>query len=192
MSTVHVLLIDSFADWEPALILAELHAERRWDVVTVGVGDPEVRSMGGLRVVPDTTLEAVDPRTVTALLVVGGDRWQDGERPPVTRFLREAWDGGATVGAICAGTTAAAHAGILDERPHTSNGDGYLAKLVPGYRGASHYRNALAVRDGRLVTAPGHGYAEWSRELLAALGVMSDAELRVWFDFVKNGKLPGG
>jgi hypothetical protein len=26
MSTVHVLLIDGFADWEPALLLAELRA----------------------------------------------------------------------------------------------------------------------------------------------------------------------
>ena len=188
MNTVHVLLIDTFADWEPALILAQLRAMLGWSVVTVGVGDAEVRSMGGLRTVPDRTLDAVDPGSVTGLLVPGGARWEERERPPVTRFLRAAWDAGATIGAICAGTTAVAHAGLLDARPHTSNGRGYLEEKVPGYRGAALYEDAMVLRDGRLVTAPGHGYAEWSRETLAALGAMSAEDLAGWYDFVKNGK----
>jgi putative intracellular protease/amidase len=188
MNTVHVLLIDSFADWEPALILAQLRAMLGWSVVSVGVGDDEVCSMGGLRVVPDTTLEAVDPRAVAALLVPGGARWEERERPAVSRFLREAWDGGATIGAICAGTVAAAHAGLLDGRPHTSNGRDYLEHHVPAYGAAAHYRDGLAVRDGRLVTAPGHGYAEWSRELLYALGAMPEDQIPAWYEFVRNAR----
>jgi putative intracellular protease/amidase len=190
MKTIHVLLIDGFADWEPALLLAELGTDLGWNVVTVGETGAALRSMGGLRVVPDTALDAVDAGAVSALLVVGGAGWEKGERPPATRFIRAAWDGGATVGAICAGTTAVAHAGLLDDRPHTSNGPGYLEQLVPGYRGAAHYRGALAVRDGRLVTAPGHGYAEWSRELVLALGAMPEDQVRLWFDVFKNGVLP--
>jgi putative intracellular protease/amidase len=186
--TVHVLFIDSFADWEPAILLAELRSRQQWNVVTVGVVDPEVRSMGGLRVVTDALLRDVDPSAVRALLVPGGQGWEQHERPAVTRFLGAAWDAGATIGAICAGTSAAAHAGLLDERPHTSNGLPFLKHWVPGYRGDAHYRDALVVRDGRLVTAPGNGYAEWSRELLVALGVMSEADAAAWFAFVKPEK----
>jgi hypothetical protein len=46
------------------------------------------------------------------------------------------------------------------------------------------------VRDGRLVTAPGRGYAEWARELLAALEVMPEEKLAAWYAFVKPGRPP--
>lgn len=51
----------------------------------------------------------------------------------MSRLLRAAWEHGAVVGAICAGTIAAARAGLLDGRPHTSNGLDFLKHWVKDY-----------------------------------------------------------
>ncbi len=41
---------------------------------------------------------------------------------------------GGTVAAICGATLALAHAGLLDKRPHTSNGAGFLEMFCPAYK----------------------------------------------------------
>lgn len=48
---VYLLVVDGFADWEPAHALAELRREGKYRVETVGVTGDAVESMGGLRVV---------------------------------------------------------------------------------------------------------------------------------------------
>src|SRR5215207_9527377 len=53
---VHVLVFEGFADWEPAYALAELRRSGGLDIVTLGFTDAPVRSMGGLRVVPDRAI----------------------------------------------------------------------------------------------------------------------------------------
>jgi hypothetical protein len=72
---VHVLVFDGFADWEPAFALAELRRTGGLDVVTVGFTEAEVRSMGGLRVMPDRSLAGLSPSAVRLLLLpvaIGG------------------------------------------------------------------------------------------------------------------------
>lgn len=62
---------------------------------------------------------------------------------------------------------------MLDEVRHTSNGAGYLDGT--GYAGAAHYLDiACAVRDGRIVTAPGTAPVRFMGEILAGLGLADD------------------
>ena len=61
ISAAHLLVFDGFADWEPAFALAELRRSGGLEVVTVGFTAAPVRSMGGIRVLPDLALAAVDP-----------------------------------------------------------------------------------------------------------------------------------
>jgi putative intracellular protease/amidase len=42
---------------------------------------------------------------------------------------------GRPVAGSCAATLALAHAGLLDNRLHTSNGTGFIEKHAPEYRG---------------------------------------------------------
>ncbi|MDN5781614.1 MAG: DJ-1/PfpI family protein, partial [Luteimonas sp.] len=62
---------------------------------------------------------------------------------------------GRPVAAICGATIALARAGLLDGQAHTSNSLQFLRDNVPDYRGATHYREARVVSEGRIVTAPG-------------------------------------
>ena len=73
---VHVLVFEGFADWEPAYALAELRRSGGLDIVTLGFTDAPVRSMGGLRVVPDRALAGLDPAAVRLLILPGGDMWE--------------------------------------------------------------------------------------------------------------------
>ena len=189
--SVHVLVFDGFADWEPAFAMAELRRSGGLEVVTLGFSDAPVRSMGGLPVTPDRSLEGLDPATVRLLILPGGDIWEE-PRPraaiwPALKSLRAA---GAPIAAICGATLALAQVGFLDDHAHTSNDPEYLERMVPEYRGAPRYVDALAVRDRGLITASGLGPVEFAREIFEELEVFSATDRPVWFHLFKHGRFP--
>ena len=189
--TVHLLVFDGFADWEPAFAMAELRRSGGWEVVTLGFRQAPVRSMGGLPVMPDRSLEGLDPATVRLLILPGGDIWE-GSHPrteigPTLKTLRSA---GVPIAAICGATLAVAQVGLLDDHAHTSNDLAYLERMVPEYRGAPRYVDALAVRDRGLITASGLGPVEFAREIFEELEVFSATDRPVWFHLFKHGRFP--
>jgi putative intracellular protease/amidase len=191
MAKVYVLVFDGYADWEPALALAELRRSGGLDVVTLGFTGEPVRSMGGLRVLPDRRLADLRTDDARLLLLPGGDLWEaDYPRPAVEDALHAVRQARVPVAGICAATVALARAGLLDDRAHTSNGRDYLRQLVPGYRGAERYVESLAARDGGVITASGAGPTEFAREILAELDVLTPEDRAVWFDIFKHGRLP--
>ena len=58
---IHLLVIDGFADWEPAHAVAELRRRGHYRVECVGLSMAPVESMGGVRVLPTRTVAAVEP-----------------------------------------------------------------------------------------------------------------------------------
>jgi len=191
--SIHIVVFDGFADWEPAYALAEL---RRWGkrtVRSIGFSAAPVVSMGGLTVVPDTVLDAVAPDDVELLLLPGGDMWEHGAYPRATLevLLTRLVDAERPVAAICAATLALGRAGILDDRQHTSNGRDYLSTQIPGYAGASHYTEAAAVRDKHVITATGLAPVDFAREIFAELQVFNADDEALWYTMFKHGHLPG-
>jgi putative intracellular protease/amidase len=74
---VYLLVVDGYADWEPAHALAELRRHGHYRVETVGLTPGPVMSMGGVTVLPSKTVADVDPSDVAVFIIPGGDRWQD-------------------------------------------------------------------------------------------------------------------
>jgi putative intracellular protease/amidase len=190
---VHVVVFDGFADWEPAHALAEL---RRWGkrvVRTVGFTSASVVSMGGLRVSPDTSLDAVAVNDVELLILPGGDIWEQANYPrecldPLLAALVAAE---IPVAAICAGTLALGRAGVLDSRRHTSNASDYLTTHASAYAGASCYVDRPAVRDRHVITASGLAPVDFAREVFAELQIFNAADEELWYTMFKEGRLPG-
>lgn len=151
--TASVFVFDGFADWEPASALAELRRSFGFSVQTVGLTTNAVTSMGGMRVLPAVSLSEAD--VTSALILPGGEGWMQGEIAEVTSFIKAFVDAGKPVAAICAATLSLAHAGVLDDRRHTSNGNGFIAKYVPRYKGQQLYQKTRAVTDGKVITANG-------------------------------------
>jgi putative intracellular protease/amidase len=187
-AAVHVLVFDGFADWEPSFALSQIRQTGAADVVSVGLSHHPVRSMGGLTVLPDVTVEQVAPEQVRLLLLPGGDQWEaGGPDPRVAELLNSTMDAGSPVAAICGATLAVIRAGQLRGRKHTSNGLDYLRGQVPGYTAGSDYVDQLAVRDQGLITASGLGALEFAREIFAELGVYSEGDLALWYRMFKHG-----
>jgi putative intracellular protease/amidase len=190
---VYLLIVEGFADWEPAHAVAELRRHGQYRVESVGLTRAPVRSMGGMTVLPTTTVADVDPADVAVFILPGGDRWENAPVEAELETLLERLDAEAVpIAAICAATVAIARAGLLRGRRHTSNGLEYLRANVAGYSEANHYVDAPAVRDRKLITASGLADVEFAREIFEELDVLSAADRATWAQIFRSAKLPGG
>jgi putative intracellular protease/amidase len=164
------IVIDNFADWEHAQLSAA--ARTYFDGATSfhTPGGRPVTSMGGMTIDPGSAIEDLKPDAYDALVVIGSDGWTGADAPDIAPVLRAADEAGKVVGAICAGTVAAARAGLLDSRRHTSNALDFMRHYTPGYRAWDLYVDTpAAVRDGTLVTAAGSAPVTFTIEVLGAL-----------------------
>ena len=190
---VYLLVVEGFADWEPAHAVAELRRNGQYRVETVGLTSAPVQSMGGIRVLPSTTVADVDPADVAAFILPGGDRWETSPvEPEVERLLNRLDAQQVPIAAICGATVAISRLGLLRGRRHTSNGLEYLRSHVPGYVEAANYVDVPAVRDRGLITASGLGDVEFARELFEELNVLSVDDRAAWATIFRSARLPEG
>jgi len=156
MTIAVAFLQPGWADWEAGPVLAAL---REYYGVQIEIATPDGEpqtSIGGVLAAAD--YKFADPVLADAevLLLIGSDAWTTYEDPALFSLLRQSHADGKIIGAICAGTVAAARAGLLTGKAHTSNDRDWLAKVAPGYAGAEGYVDTpKAVTDGKLVTASG-------------------------------------
>ena len=153
--TAYIFVFDGFADWEPASVLAELRRMFGFSVAAFGLATNPIVSMGGMRVMPELRLEEIRPELADILILPGGDAWLGGEIEEITHLTSAVHQAGRPVAAICAATLSLAHAGLLNTHRHTSNGNGFIAKYVPAYRGGDLYAKVPAITDKNVITANG-------------------------------------
>jgi putative intracellular protease/amidase len=156
--------------------------------VTVGYDEHVVKSMGGLRVLPDCLLRDLTVDDTQLLILPGGDQWLESYPPrEVNEVLTTFEAHGITIAGICAATTALARAGLFRERRHTSNGKTFLLKYAPGYQTSDSYVDTLAIRDRGVISANGLGAIEFAREIFAELGVLTDSDLKIYEEMYRHG-----
>ncbi len=185
--TACVFVFDGFADWEPASALAELRRTFGFATRTFALSREPVVSMGGLRVVPDAAVADFEPASADILILPGGESWMAGERLEITAAVRAMASAGRPVAAICAATLALAHAGLLDDRLHTSNGAGFIEKYVPGYTGASFYRAAPAVSDRGVITASGVAPIAFAAEIFRLMAPEREQHIAMYEKLYARG-----
>lgn len=170
-----------WADWESGCILAALRQHFDFEVQVATPRGAEVKSIGGVRAVPDIGFAAADPSHYALVLVIGSSAWLDGEDATVTNLLLRANASGALIGAICAGTVALAQTGLLNRCPHTSNEKGFLEKYAPAYSGEAHYRDSYqAVASDNVVTASGMAPISFAVAIMRLLAPDHDAEITAY------------
>ncbi len=184
-SCVHLAVLDTMADWEVGYLSAHLTSVRnrpqdaRFRIVTVGLTDAAVTTMGGLQIVPKIGLDGLDSTDSAMLVLPGGETWGTPATDPFVQAARQFLEAEVPVAAICGATYALAAAGMLDQRRHTSNDPGFLA--ASGYAGADHYVAEPAVIDGDLITASGVAPVHFARAVFERLGAHDPELIDSWF-----------
>ncbi|CRK52979.1 ThiJ/PfpI domain-containing protein [Rhodococcus sp. RD6.2] len=184
--TVHVAMYDTFVDWEIGYAIDHINAPEwqkapgRYAVATVGATADPVTSTGGLRMLPDTTLDDLDPAGSSMLILAGNNIWHTDQFAPFAAKARDFLDAGVPVAAICGATGGLALAGLLDDRAHTSNAAEFLNGL--GYAGGTHYVDEPAVTDDDLITATGIAPVHFAREIFRRLDLYETDVLDAWFE----------
>lgn len=195
MSTIYVYVMDTLADWELGHVTAELNSRRFFKegapdiaVKTVSYSKEPVTTMGGMSIVPDCVIADIEVAEANVLLLPGSNTWNEQKHYPILEKASEFLSIGAMVGAICGATAALANFGLLDERPHTSNGPGFLEMVAPSYKGQDHYRDEPSVVGDNLITASSTGGLLWAKQIIEQLGVFEVATLDAWYNYFSTGE----
>ncbi len=189
--TVHLFVFDNMSDWEPAYAVCAINSPEhqlhpgRYRVKTVAEESRPIVTAGGLTLLPNMTLDELDPRESAMLILPGGRLWDDGKNSPAAAKARTMLASGVSVAAIGGATLGLAHAGALDVMRHTSNSPEYLRPSR--YLGSALYLEQLAVTDGRLITASSAGALEFACEIFKQLQLYHPARLDTWYGLFKSG-----
>ena len=140
-------LYDELEHWYPRIRMREAGAE----VIVVGTGSSEVyRSKHGMEVKPETTADKIDASQVDAVIIPGGfapDRLR--RYPSVLKLVKDAYDQGKVVAAICHAGWVLASAGIVRGRKLTC----VSAIKDDMVNAGAEYLDREVVRDGNLITS---------------------------------------
>ena len=195
MFKVYIYVLDTLADWELGYVTAELNSGRFFrkdapevSVKTVAISKEPVTTMGGLTIVPDCSTRDIEVDEKSVLLLPGATTWDAPKHRAIIQKAGEFLSAGAMVCAICGATAALANAGLLDQRPHTSNGAGYLEMVSPSYRGQKFFVDTLSVADHNLITASSTGALLWAKQIIERLDVFETRTLEAWYDYFNTGK----
>lgn len=178
--TVHLFVCDTLSDWEPSYVLPMLNDPTAgYRVQTVGVSREPIKTAGGVTILPDLQLSELEPTQSAMLILPGSDTWAQGNSPEAIEKAKAFLAAEVPVAAICGATAGLALAGLLDDRPHTSNAREYLQAL--GYRGEAFYQDQLVVTDGNLITANATAPVDFAYHILKKLQVHSPRVLDAWY-----------
>jgi putative intracellular protease/amidase len=194
-NTVYLYVFDTMADWEIGYLTAELNSGRYYKkgsaplkIVTVGVENTPVTTMGGLKILPDIELDEFRFENAKALILPGGNTWAETIHEPVLQIIEQCLEGNILVAAICGAAMGLARKGLLDSRRHTSNDLGYLKMVCSNYKGEKYYKNETAVTDGKLITASGIAPLEFALHVLKSLDVFTPQTLNAWYRLNKTNQ----
>ncbi|KAA6462145.1 glutamine amidotransferase [Acidobacteria bacterium AB60] len=192
--SVHLFVFDGMADWEPAFATAAIQNPQFqlnpgcFRVTTAARFHAPIRTMGGVRILPDMTIDEVNPSDSSLLILPGGDSWEHGGNLEGLERAHAFIDEGVPVAAIGTSTLALARTGLLDNRLHT--GDDADCLRASGYRGARHYRDVPAIADRGLVTAASAAPVEFAREISRLLELQTTASLNTWYSLYRHCYAP--
>ncbi len=194
MFTIYVYVLETLVDWELGYVTSELHSgrffrkdARRVSLKTVSYSKEPIHTMGGLTIVPDCLIDDIVIKETSVLLLPGANTWNDQKHGAIIEKAREFLSSGATVAAICGATAALADGGLLDNRRHTSNGQGFLEMVSSAYKGQDFYTDEPSVADNNLITANSTASLLWAKQIIEHLDVFQPDTLAFWYEYFNTG-----
>lgn len=188
----YLYVLNTLADWEIGFITAELQSGRytskelKFDLITLGNTKETIRTMGGISITPEKTIEEIELKEGDALILPGADTWMEDANSRILGMIPVLLEKKVIVAAICGATIALAQTGLLNNRKHTSNAKEYLEMVCTEYRGSSLYTDEPVVVDGNLITATGLAPLEFSYEVFKRIDAMNEDSLESWYQLYRT------
>ena len=189
--TIFLYILDTLADWEISLLIAEINSGRylkkdieKPKIIKVGNNLSPIKTMGGIEIKPDIDVDNMDIKNGDLVVLPGADTWQNGNNQKIIDKINGNMD--ITICAICGATFALADNGMLDNKKHTSNDKEYLKMVSKNYRGENLYEYKPAVVDRNLITATGIAPLEFTFEVIKKMNVMENGTLTAWYNLFKT------
>ena len=188
---VFLYVLDTLADWEISLIIAEVNSGRFFKknikkppIIKVGNSKNSIKTMGGLEIIPDIDVENLNMEQGDIIILPGADTWQNGSNSKIIDKIKG--NDSITIAGICGATFALADNGLLDSKRHTSNNMDYLKMVCKNYTGEKLYEDKPAVVDGNLISASGIAPLDFAFEVIKKLDVMETDTLNAWYNLYKT------
>jgi putative intracellular protease/amidase len=189
----YLYILDTLADWEIAHITAELNTGRFFKkgcqaikIIKIADSMKPITTMGGIKIMPDVTIDKVSFQDDDLLILPGADTWMQNERDKIIEIVRNLMKTNVVVAAICGATIALATAGLLNNIKHTSNDLQVLEMYCHNYKGKANFIAKPAVSSDNLITASGVGELEFAYEIFKALNIMSKDTASLWYKLFKT------
>ena len=174
MSTVLIPLAQGCEELE-SVTLINILRRAEITVVTASLSDNmQVTASRGVRLMTDTTLEAVIYDDFDMIILPGGQPGTDNlnQDPHVHAILKRLYQSGKAIAAICAAPLVLAHAGLLDGKKATF----FPSVLMPAEWPDITLSEDAIVIDGQVLTSRGPGTV--MDFALAIVEYLKDADTR--------------
>jgi len=185
--SVYIFLFNGYSDWEISYLTPELQKSEKIELKYFSIDGKNVKSMGGLNIIPDYSIDQINESQISVLILPGGTAWENKSINEIDKFIEKLHTKNKTIGAICGATTYLAQKGYLDKITHTSNALFYLQNYANNYKGTDNYKDELAVTDKNLITANGIAPIEFAREVFKDIELHNETDIEKWFQLFKNG-----
>lgn len=156
MPTVLVPLAQGCEELE-AITIIDLLRRAGITVISVGLDEKPVKASRGVVLIPDTTMDLALRRSYDMIVLPGGLPGSDNLNKDlrIHALLKEVYNQGKYVAAICAAPKVLASVGLLDNKSVTSYPGLFNSVIVPKFQ----LVDEPVVKDGRVITSRGPGTA---------------------------------
>ncbi len=187
MKRILNVILEQWADWEPAYISSAVNmlGQGKFENKTVSLTKNAVTSIGGVKCVPDYDLQSI-PSDYEAVILIGGMSWHNENALQVKPLINDCIKNGKVLGAICDACRFLGSVGALNNAKHTAN-DLTELKQCSAYTNEQGFIHRQAVSDNKVITANGTATLEFAQEVLQALSVATEEQIKGWYDFHKLG-----
>jgi len=179
---VALLVYEGFVEFEISLLLLLLR--NKCSLSVISADDLVVTSFGRLTVQADFRIGELESIDFSMVVIPGGEPRSYAGRSDIKSFIKQAYDAGIPIAAICGGPEFLVQAGILQGKRITHGHDPAYAERVFS---ECMIENADVVIDGSIITARGQAYAEFAIEVYDYLGLFeSPSEKDETLRWMKN------
>ena len=187
MKKILYVILEQWADWELAYISSAVNmlGNGKFENKKLSLTKDAVTSIGGVKCLPDYDLQSV-PSEYDALILIGGMSWHNENAMQIKPLIDACIKKDKVLGAICDACRFLGSVGVLNNAKHTANDLNEL-KQYSAYTNEQGFIHRQAVSDNKIITANGTATLEFAQEILKALSVASDEQIKGWYDFHKLG-----